>query len=48
MYYEINISLHGCHFFATADRSITDRAICCDEDDDGRAIGGEVVALRYC
>ena len=25
MHYEINISLHGKHFFATAARSITDR-----------------------
>lgn len=24
MHYEINISLHGKHFFATAERSITD------------------------
>jgi hypothetical protein len=24
MYYEINISFHGKHFFATAERSITD------------------------
>ena len=24
MYYEINISLNGKHFFATAERSITD------------------------
>lgn len=24
MYYEINITLHGTHFFATAERSITD------------------------
>ena len=25
MYYEINVSLNGKHFFATAERSITDR-----------------------
>ena len=25
MYYDVNISLNGRHFFATADRSITDR-----------------------
>lgn len=24
MYYEINVSLHGMHFFATAERSCTD------------------------
>lgn len=26
MFYEINIALNGRHFFATAERSITDRA----------------------
>ena len=26
MYYEINVALNGKHFFATADRSITDTA----------------------
>lgn len=26
MFYEINISFNGRHFFATAERSITDRA----------------------
>ena len=26
MYYEVNVSLNGRHFFATAERSITDRA----------------------
>ena len=25
MYYEINVSLNGRHFFATAERSVTDR-----------------------
>jgi hypothetical protein len=25
MYYEINVSLNGVHFFATAERSITDQ-----------------------
>lgn len=25
MYYEINVALNGRHFFATAERSITDR-----------------------
>jgi hypothetical protein len=25
MYYEINVSLNGRHFFATAERSITDK-----------------------
>lgn len=25
MYYEINVSLNGTHFFATAERSITDK-----------------------
>lgn len=26
MYFEINVSLNGQHFFATAERSVTDRA----------------------
>ncbi len=28
MYYEINVSLNGNHFFATAERSITDANKC--------------------
>jgi len=28
MYYEINVSLHGMHFFATAERSLKTASVC--------------------